>query len=232
MLKLMELEMKKYKIGGSIKAALRADIITIGIIFLAIAVDLKTGDGPTFSSLSDAFYMTGLIVKGIFTIFASVLISRYIIDEYSNKTINLMFMYPINRKKIMLSKLLVIVLFTFSVMVISNIFINSAVYIFNMFVKSIKDNLTLNMVINNLIHIVINSAYYSFLSLTVLYVGMKKKTSASVIVTAIILTSILSSGSKTLRLDSISIIPCILGIIGMIISYISIKDVENDDVTN
>ncbi len=44
----------------------------------------------------------GTMVRITFTIFTSVLIVKLIIDKYKNKSIAVMFTYPINRKKIYL----------------------------------------------------------------------------------------------------------------------------------
>lgn len=235
MIKLMKLEMRKYKIGGFIKGAIITNLVMASLLLAASIIAYKTGD-EAFRNISDIFYVTDVAVKCIFTIFSGVLISRFVIDEYSNKTINLMFMYPISRKKIMLAKLLVIVLFTFTAMILSNIFMSSIIYSVNAFQNYIDTSFTINMIINNMINVIINSLYYSFLSLMPLYVGMKKRTSSSVITSSIILTSVLNSGGKyngnEFRLGSIGIIPCILAIIGVIVVYICIKDVENSDVTN
>ena len=58
-------------------------------------------------------------------IFASTLIAKLIIGEYKFKTITLAFMYPISRKKLMVAKLAIVMLFTFSMIIISNALITT-----------------------------------------------------------------------------------------------------------
>ena len=67
--------------------------------------------------------MASSIVRATFIIFGAVLIAKLIIDEYKNKTILLMFSYPINRKKIMISKLAITAILTFITVILSNIFV-------------------------------------------------------------------------------------------------------------
>lgn len=229
MLKLMKLELKKYKIGGTIRGAVITTTIISLFFLFAMFITVKTGDKSFFENYNE---MIKIFVRGVYTIFAAVLISHYIIDEYSNKTINIMFMYPIKRKNIMIAKLIIIVVFIFTAMIISNIFIHGFLYVANIFGKCIDINLMKVIGFNNLIDIVIDSALYSLLSLLPVYVGMKKKTTASVILTSIIMTSLLNSGSADFTLGSLIIITCILAVIGVLVAYMSIKNVEKDDVVN
>lgn len=231
MLKLMKLEIKKFKLAGSVKGALIANLIILAFLVL-VAFSSKTDGDIAFKGYNDMFLFTSIFVRATFTIFAAALISRLIIDEYKNKTITLMFMYPIKRKNIMLAKLAIVVIFTFISMVISNIFLDCSMYFLNTFANLFTDTLTPDMIVKSTISIFVYSISYSFLSLIPIYVGMKRKSTSATIITSIILTSVLSSGNKGGSLSSIIIIPLILGIIGAVISYISIKDVEDADVVN
>ena len=59
----------------------------------------------------------------VFCVLAAVIYSKLIIEEYSGKRPILLFSYPINRKKIMLSKLCIVFVFTVIAMFISNFLI-------------------------------------------------------------------------------------------------------------
>ncbi|SFE39473.1 ABC-2 family transporter protein [Paenibacillus algorifonticola] len=65
-----------------------------------------------------------VMVNITFAIFAAVLMARIIIGEYANKTISLLSVYPIDRSKLLLSKLTLISLVTLAVLVVSNLFIS------------------------------------------------------------------------------------------------------------
>jgi len=231
MLKLIQLEIKKFKMKRNLKGAIIANLIILAFLLLSI-FGAKANNEMIFNSWNDAFLFTGLFVRITFTIFAAVLISKLIISEYKNKTINILFTYPINRKKLMIAKLFIVLMFTFISMIISNIFISFSLFILNLFMNFISESLTVNILLPNLINIALYSLIYSFISLIPVYVGMLRKSGSSTIVTGVILISILNSGNKGYTLSSIIIIPIIFAIIGVISSYLFIKDVEKVDVVN
>lgn len=227
----MKLEIKKFKFGGTIKGVIIANLIILGFLFISIYAS-QTDKEMTLNTYNNIFLFTGIFVRATFSIFAAVLISKLIIDEYKNKTINILFTYPINRKKIMIAKLGIVLIFAFTAMIISNIFLNSSLLILNIFTPFIKDSLTPSILMNLSINIVIYSVAFSFVSLIPVYVGMQRKSGSATLVTSIIIVSLLNSGIKGNSLSSIIIIPVILALIGAVVAYLSIKDVEKADVTN
>ncbi|MDP4143394.1 MAG: ABC transporter permease [Bacillota bacterium] len=232
MLRLMKLEIKKFKVRGYIRGTIIANFIILAFMLMAV-FSLKGYKEIPLHNYSEMFLATSTFVRATFCIFAAVMISKFIIAEYTNKTINVMFIYPIKRINIMLAKLLVVVVFIFTAMIISNIFINSILYIVNSYGGFFRDTLTADMVFNNLVSVLIYSIGYTLLALIPLYIGMIKKSTSATIVSSVILVSLLdSSGSKGESLGSIIIIPMVLGIIGAITAYMAIKDVETKDIAN
>jgi ABC-type transport system involved in multi-copper enzyme maturation permease subunit len=225
----MKLEIMKFKINGYLRGVIVANLIILGFLFI-IAFGPKYEMEIPLSNYNDIFLMTGSFVRVTFSIFAAVLISRIIIGEYKNKTINIMFMYPINRKKIMLSKFMIVIIFAFTTMVISNLFLDFSLFILNIFANFIQDPLTQDIIVKNLISIVVSSAAFAFISLIPVFVGMRKKSGSATIVTSIILVSLLNSGSNGNTLGTTVLIPLILAGIGALAAYLSIKDVEKVDV--
>ncbi|MGH4141160.1 ABC transporter permease [Clostridium sp.] len=231
MLKLIKLEMLKFKISGYVKQVIIANLVILGFLFIVV-YGSKTDMEIPFRNYGDVVLFTGTFVRAVFSIFAAVIISRIIIGEYKSKTINILFTYPINRKKIMAAKLAVVVIFAFTSMVLSSIFLNFILFILNTFINFIPGSLTQDVLVKSLINIVVNSAAFSFVCLIPVYVGMWKKSRSATIVTAVILVSLLNSGSNGNTLATNTIMPLILAIIGAIVAYLSIKDVEKVDVVN
>jgi ABC-type transport system involved in multi-copper enzyme maturation permease subunit len=228
-LKLMRLEMKKVKMWGYIKGGIIANLIIIALLALIIFGTKNEGD-LTFSSFTVTFSMVDTLVKATFVIFASVLLARFIIEEYKSNTITVLFMYPINRKKLIIAKLLIVVLFTFISIVLSNIFIDFVLYITNNFYNFIPDKLTTSLIINNFMTIGISALASTGMGLIPLYFGMKKKSVPATIVSAVIIVSIMGSGNGGHSLSSITAIPITLSIIGVFIAYLSIRNIEHVDV--
>lgn len=231
MLKLMKLEIIKFKMRGYLKGAIIANLIILGILLMGV-YGFNTDKKLIFSNYNDVFLYTGIMVRATFSIFAAVLISRIIIGEYKSKTINILFTYPISRKKIMVAKLATVVIFTFIAMVISSLFLNFSLFLLNIFANFIQVPLTQDILVKNLINIIVYSVAFSFVSLIPVYVGMRRKSGSATIVTSVILVTLLNNGSDKNVLSTIMIIPLVLAIIGVVVCYLAIKDVEKVDVVN
>lgn len=229
MLKLMKLEMKKIKIRGYIKGAIIANFVIIALLALMIFASKNEGD-IEFTSLTFVFSMVDSVVKATFIIFASVLLARSVIEEYKNNTITLLFMYPINRKKLIIAKLLIVVLFTFISTVLSNIFIDFVLCIVNNFYNFTPDKLTSSTIIRSFTTIGINALASSGMGLIPLYFGMRKKSVPATIVSAILIVSIVCSNNSGYSLSNIIAITISLSIIGIFIAYLAIRNIEHVDV--
>ncbi|MPQ31381.1 ABC transporter permease [Clostridium estertheticum] len=231
MLKLIKLEIKKFKLNKNVKTVMIINLIILAVLLLGVySLKFNTKENM-FRNYSDVFLYTGTIVRATFSIFAAALISKLIIGEYKCKTINIMFSYPIKRKKIMAAKLAIVVIFAFTTMILSNIFLILSIYLLNIFANFIQIPLTQDILLKNLINIFVYSATFSFVSLIPLYIGMRNKSGSATIITSIIVVSLLNSGSNGDTLSSIIIFPIILAIIGVFVAYLSIKDIEKVDVT-
>ena len=228
-LKLIKLELKKVNMWGYVRSALIANLVIMAMLALMIFGTNNEGD-RIFTSFSFTFSMIESLVKVTFIIFAAILIARFIIDEYKSDTITLLFMYPINRKKLMVAKLFIIVMFTFISIVLSNIFIDFALCVANNFYNFIPDKLTTSLIINNLVNIGVYALTATGMALIPLYFGMRKKSVPATIVSAIIIVSIVGSSSNGHSLNSIIAIPITLAIIGVFIAYLSIRNIEHVDV--
>lgn len=231
MFKLIKLEFKKFKFMGNIKGITIANLIILAFLLIFI-FGTKANNVMIFNTWDDTFLFTSMFVRITFSIYAGVLISRLIIGEYKNKTINILFTYPINRKKVMIAKICIVATFAFVSMIISNIFISSMLYILNIFINFTNEPLTIGILLPNLINIILYSFIYSLISLIPVYIGKLKKSGSSAIVTSVILISVLNSGNAGYTLSSIVIIPILFAILGLISSYLFIKDIEKIDVPN
>ena len=101
MLKLIRLEWKKNNVGKYIRNVVIMSALICLFIFalcyLGIANDPDTGvpdAAPGNSAISSSIE---LFTSMAFLVFTSVMLSTYIVSAYKNKTMNLMFSYPIKR---------------------------------------------------------------------------------------------------------------------------------------
>ncbi|EKQ57431.1 MULTISPECIES: ABC transporter permease [unclassified Clostridium] len=231
MLKLMKLEIKKFKLKGYIKGVTIANLVILAFI-LFINYASKYESEVAMDNYQMAFTIISAFIRVTFIVFASVIISRLIIDEYKNKTITVLFMYPINRRKIIIAKLIIVVIFAFISIIISNVFVGTSFYLFDKVLHFVPDKLTINILISNSINTVMCAFADSFISLIPLYFGMRKKSVPATITSAIIIASVISSNNGGFTLYSIIAIPIALAVIGAFIGYLAIRNIEHMDIAN
>ena len=229
MINLIRLELKKFKIKGNILALIICSICILGIVCL-ISFTERTKGNIVFDNYEMAFKMIGSLVNSTFIVFAGVLISKFIIEEYKSKTINLLFTYPISRKKIMMSKVLIISIFTFISIILSSIFIFGSFYIIQSITHTTLGELTIDMISKQFIITVMNALINSIISLVPLYFGLKKKSVPATLITSVLMVSFLYSGSEDINLYSFIAIPLTIMVVGILIVYITIKDIDRKDV--
>lgn len=108
---LLKLELKKFGVMRNIIFTFAA--ILFSIFFLTVSlVDSMTDPQQTKDSFDSTFLVTGLLIMMIFLVYASVLTAHTVIAEYNQKTITIMFSYPVNRRQQIAAKLILIMVYT------------------------------------------------------------------------------------------------------------------------
>ncbi|MCY7484519.1 MULTISPECIES: ABC transporter permease [Paenibacillus] len=234
LLNLVKLELRKFKIGGYIRGAIIANVVMMALLFLMLYTRTPLDD-IAFPEYNALFAGVDSIVRLTFITFAAVLLSRYIIEEYKSKTINILFMYPISRKKLLISKLFIVCTFTFVSIILSEIVLSAILLTANAVKPSIQETLTLSIIGEGAFQFVMNALAASLMSLIPLYFGMKKYSTPVTITSSLIISLIVCSnnvGVGGISLNSIIIIPISLALIGVFVIYMTIKKVDRVDVVN
>lgn len=181
MLRLMKLELKKLHFLRYICISIAAILLSMFFVFVALN---DTSDSTyTFDA---SFRAIQLIFAFVYVIFFAVLVAAMIISEYNNKTILLMFTYPVDRKKLIVSKLLVITLF----MVVSILFGYLCCSLFIVGVdwklNLVAGEFSLDVLRNWLIASLLSTTTFCCLGLWSFAVGMIKKSVTMTLVSSII----------------------------------------------
>lgn len=226
MLKLMNLEMRKVNFGRCINNSLAACFAVTGFLFFMLYVDR----GFYTAGSTDFFFLVDSITRMVFIIFSGVLISRLVIEEFNDKTITLMFTYPISRKKVISSKLLIIVGFTFFSILLSRIFATVVLTMLDNSLNFIEGNITFQMIIEHFRNTILYDFSASGISLVPLFLGMLKKSVRTTIITSFIIAAFFGASNEDLSIGSFIVIPLTLTIIGVVTSYFSIRNIEHKDV--
>lgn len=229
MLKLIALEIRKNKLAGILKGALYANLAILAFMILMVFIDQSEADS-TFVSYADIFEGLYVFVKSTYIIFAAILLSKLVIEEYKNNTITLLFMYPISRKKLITAKLIIVFLFTLVNIVVAEIVIGGILVGINHYVNVVQGQLTLSMLSVELVKVGTSAVYAAGIGLIPLFFGMRKKSVPTTIVSAVLLVSLISSGFDEFRLGNMAAVSIVLAVVGMGIAYLSIRKIETADI--
>lgn len=222
MFKLIRLEYKKFKLEGMLNGVVIADLCVLGLILL-ISIASQIDGEEVFNNTSEMITLIDVLVMATFIIYGSALLAKLTVSEYKNKTIQLMFMYPINRKKLFISKLIIVYFFAAFNIIVSNIFVLLGVSIADYFIDMVPGKLSLGAVLNEWEMLASSIVMSGFLAIVPLYFGMRKKSTAHTIIASVIIVSMLSSSFgpsiansyyflRILVLGGIAMISCFLSL--------------------
>lgn len=231
LLKLLRLEWKKNRISSYFNGL----IICIVGIFAAVALmAMGSGDEKMFQDYTDFMSLTNILIRIVFIIFSSIILSRLVIDEYKNKTVQLLFTYPLKRKKIIFAKLALVFGFCFFSIIIATFMMNIAVYYFNPMMNLFEAPIEIQEMVATIPSTFINAFMMAGVSLIPLYFGMRKKTTASTITSAVLIgfliNSTVSNGDTSASLFQFIMVPIIMCLLGLIIGYLSYYKVDKVDL--
>ncbi|MGH1043414.1 ABC transporter permease [Bacillus wiedmannii] len=230
MLHLMKLELKKFKLGWYVKRAIIANIIILALMIFVSIIAQVEGDAE-IRNPETILLMASTIVRATFIVFGSVLIARLIIGEYKNKTILLMFSYPINRKKMMASKLAITATVTFITVIVSNILVVGIFFGIDSYFSILPNSFTVDQLMQEGIKLVPLAIATAGMSLIPLYFGMRKRSVPTTIVSSLIVVSITMNSNPEFPIATFLPLQLALAAIGVVIAYYGIKNIEKEDVT-
>ncbi|WBW97194.1 ABC transporter permease [Oceanirhabdus sp. W0125-5] len=230
MFNLINLELKRFNIKNKIMIAVICNLCIVGVVSLIFFSGIaELGRNIETYIILNQLRITVPCI--IFIIYASVLIAELIISQYKDKTITLLFTYPISRKKILISKLIIIFIFTFLNIIISSIFLSSSFYIIQIFTKTMVVQVTSNMIYKHLISVMVAAVTNSFIAMIPIYFGMRKKSIVATIISGVLISVFLySNNNNGFSISSIIIVPITMMFIGIFVVYVTLKNIDNKDV--
>ncbi|MBT2580010.1 ABC transporter permease [Bacillus sp. ISL-8] len=230
MLRLMKLELKKFKLGWYVKGAVIANIAILALMISTSIVAPVEAD-PEIRDPQIILLMASALVRATFVVFGGVLIAKLIIDEYKNKTILLMFSYPINRKKMMVSKLAITAIVTFITVILSNILVVGVFFGIDSYFSILPNSFIVDQLTQEGINLVPLAIATAGMSLIPLYFGMRKRSVPTTIVSSLIVVSIALNNQPIFPIATFLPLQFTFAVIGMAIAYYGIKNIEREDVT-
>lgn len=234
MLKLIRLEWKKNNVGKYIRNVVIMSALICLFIFalcyLGIANDPDTGVPDAAPGNSVISSSIELFTSMAFLVFTSVMLSTYIVSAYKNKTMNLMFSYPIKRQKILVSQMLAVWIFNFVALVLTKLLIYGCILLGSQFMVS-SFPLDYNMAIMGFyIQLLLKSVVIVTMSFIALFIGMAMKSSKATIVSSFLLIFLTQANVGDFSLADNAILPVVLMVLSLIFAFLSIYNVETKDL--
>lgn len=233
MLKLIRLEWKKNHIGkyicNAIILAVLLCLFVSALAFMGIAQDadgtLDAAEGMNVISAP-----IELFTSMSFLIFTSVMLSTFIVSAYQNKTMNLMFSYPIKRQKILASQMIAVWLFNFIALVLTKLFIYVVVCIGS---QSLSSAFIIDFDMGSLsfyLQLLMKSVVIVSMSFIALFVGIMMKSSKAVIVASFVLIFLTQANVGDFSLAGNLIVPLILTAASFGFAAMSVAHAETRDL--
>lgn len=235
MCKLIKLEWKKnnirkYMMNALILAAVLC-LFIFALGYLGIANDPDTGvpdaapGNDTISSPIELF--TGMS----FLVFTSAMLASFIVEAYKNKTMNLMFSYPIKRQKILLSQMLAVWSFNFTALALTKLLLYGTVLLGSKFrtpAFAIDFDMT---AFGFYIQLLLKSAVTITMGFIALFVGLAMKSSKATVISSFLLILLTQANVGDFTMAGNAAFPLVLTGVSVLFAFLSVREVETKDLT-
>lgn len=171
MLKLIQLEWQK----SNITRYFRGLAVCIVVIFAAVtlmALGSQSENEPM--NYADFMSLSDILIRITYIIFSSVIMSRLVIEEYKSSMIQVLFTYPLQRKKIMKAKLSIVFGFCLFSIILTTYMINLSTYFLNPIIGLFDAPIRIDDMVDAIPSTLINAFMIAGISLIPLTIGMRK----------------------------------------------------------
>lgn len=233
MIKLIKLEWKKNNIAKYIRNALILAMFLCAFVFALAFLGIANDPDGTLDAAEGMNIISApieLFTSISFLIFTSVMLASFIVSAYKNKTMNLMFSYPIKRQKILASQMIAVWLFNFTALVVTKLLIYVCIYVGS---KSMPSSFVIDFNMGSLsfyTQLFIKSFVIVSMSFIALFVGMKMKSSKATIIASFILIFLTQANIGDFSLADNFVFPAILTIVSFVFAVLSIYNAETKDL--
>lgn len=185
MLKLIKLEWKKNQVNKYIRnAAIMTGVLLL--LLLSAAGETSIQDSMELNNKNVLSVSIEIFTHMGYIIFAGTMLASFIVSGYKNKTINLMFSYPIKRKKILAAQMLAVWIFNTAALIITKLIAYGIFAVLRKYKEIDLRGIKFDS-IGFYLEIVISSAIMISICFIALLVGVLMKSSKATIITSVIL---------------------------------------------
>lgn len=227
---LVKLELKRVSLKSHFIGLLAANIVIVLLSGFTSSL-LNTGGGVAVTGLPpaqlDTLTLATMLVRATLIVWEAVLISVFIVEEYRNKTINLLFTYPVQRGKLIAVKIILICVVMLLFHALSGVFQFTCLSVASKYFPFVTVSPA------NLITQAVTALSAVLLGLLPLYVGMIKKSTIATIVSSFAIAAVVSNSQGSgAGLIAIPIAAIVSGVIGAGFSAITVHKMVSSDLSN
>lgn len=233
---LIKLELRKNKISTYALSVLIITIIMLGFLYLfayAPMLEPNDKDMAIFSGYKNIIPLFGVLNMAVFCVLSAVMYSKFIIEDYVGKRMILLFSYPVSKKRMMLSKISVVCMFTVLSMVISNITIFLIFGISEHIIHLVNEDFTLSIMLQAIETTLAMSLVAGGIGIIAVGIGFVKKSTPTTIVSAVLIASLMcnvvvsaTSNKGVMYLFAIAVLSTALLIIMCLLKTVIKMEVE------
>lgn len=225
MRKLIALESKRNCLRPYHIAVLICGATMLGFQYLMAAIphmDPTEPDAELFSQYPFLMGITCLVCMAIFSILSAVMASRFVVEEYGGKRAILLLSYPISRRKVLRTKLMLVFLYTVGAMLLCGAVIQTVFFLTELLFPICSDHLTIKVILQSLGFLLCCSVLAGLMGVIALWFGFRKKSVPVTIVASVILATLVCQVISA----AIQYIPILWIVIGIaaICSLIAVLD--------
>lgn len=187
---LIELELKKFKVKRHIKGITLCIVCIIMFMTMSL-IDTMLDPEQLKDTYESMGRMINLLVTGTFMVYSSVLMAKMVIGEYVNKTILIMFSYPVDRKKFIATKLFIISVFTMVSILIGFICCTAYIILADYLFDALQGNFQMQYLGGFIMRTIMAMLIGGICCLIPFVVGLKKKSVAITIVTSVLIVCLM-----------------------------------------
>lgn len=234
MLKLIKLEYQKNRIGKYARnAVILAAILCLflfALAFFGIANDPDTGVPDAALGKGTISAPVELFTGMSFLVFTGVMLSSFIVSAYKNKTMALMFSYPIRRQKILIAQMVSVWIFCFTALLLTKLLIYSLILAGSQFMTSAFP-IDYDMTSTGFwVQLLARSVSIVTMSFIALYVGLAMRSSKATIISSFLLILLTQANIGDLTMADNAVFPVILTILSLVFAALSVSGAEKKDL--
>lgn len=209
MKQLIRLEKQKHSLRGYRAAALTISVFLLGLLYLFAFIprlEPAEADSAVFSSWHSLLLLHSIAAAAVFAIFSSVMCAKIAVEEYSGRRALLLFLYPVERTRLLDAKLCLAAGETVLSAAAGCAFVYGIFFLSNAFFPICADPLTPAAVAESAVLILCTATSAAAVGILSLWIGFLRRSAvAAIVASCIFVTIVCQAAALSLENGAVSL---------------------------